>query len=1140
MDKSKTQLKGTERDILKFKTINICGMSDKSKFTLNHYVDEEKIGIVALQELNTANKNSIQLDNMFCITDTNEGANKGAALYVKHAYSITRLDEISKLSKNIDSCWGLVIANNKKYIIGSVYVKLDYPPAISETIKMLEKAVLMQKELKAIGVILAGDFNARHLAWGDNKITKYGKDLADNLDDTKFTICTSEAPTFLCAGGGSSKIDMFIMTNSLADKMNTCETDEEVELWTGAPNRGHVPVGITFYCDKTKKADITKKLDISKMKWKCWTDTIEQELSKGTAFFETEENPYSLMQKLDDIIDKATKENAEFKSSCRHSRPFWNEDLSKLDVELRNARKTYIKRNTKNNLERYEKAREEFDDARKEACREFLIKKTKNLNNAQMTNFWKEFNTIFKKHTSQKVDPIEDGENGLLTDATEINKCMFSVFFEGKHLENEKFNEQFYEDITLLYEEIINNNYEDEECHPETLDLNQPVSISEIKKALGSKAKSVDNHNVHPKMLENLGPEAIKIVQKIFNSCIDKKVWIWSDAKVIFLRKAGKDSYSKPGSYRPISITSYIGKLFEKILSRRINKLLLNKNITDPDQEGFTEGKNTIRYLNRLHMGIESDKEKNLTIMVLFVDFEKAYDSVWKKGLITKLYKLKIQGNILKLIDDFISKRKVALYINDKLGELRQTGDYGLPQGAVLSVQLFKIFLMDFAEELDGIPGITKYKFADDGSIKVTGATTNQCIATFQTVLDSLDRWTKKWRMKINCNKDKTEVICFNTNEKNDDLVPWKFRLGENEIQRVLKTKVLGLVIDHKLKFDHHTEGVLKSMRITWVTLCQLSNRQWGLKQKVMVYLVKTLILSKWAYASHIYLNKDNLEQIRPLWYKILKAITGAVFNIKLEVAELILGLPPLSVQNKVNEIKHFLKLNIIQVPGDKFKEFIQEEYNEETRTPQIIHAKMRSVFEFLLWKTKTYKTQFTEEELYIIQERKYGSYHLLSPRSCSYTKGMMDNYLEKVLWKSSLQTQYQMEGYEGAPNPSVKVLPISDQVPRNCEVQLMSLMYKNNLMNHFLWNLSKVESPLCQKCGDDIETPEHLLFNCKMLDQDLQATIAHHYRKANDIEEVQAIDPYIGIINASREEGFLNNCVELLRTCNLRETIVL
>ena len=164
MDNSRHENKKIDKGVLKFKTINICGLSDKSKFMLNNYVEKEKIGILALQELDTSDKNSILLDNMFLITDTNKGANRGAALYVSSAYSITRLDEISLISGNVDSCWGLVIANNKKFIIGSIYVKLDYPHAIKEVIKMLEKAVKLQKQLKATGVILAGDFNSRHLA----------------------------------------------------------------------------------------------------------------------------------------------------------------------------------------------------------------------------------------------------------------------------------------------------------------------------------------------------------------------------------------------------------------------------------------------------------------------------------------------------------------------------------------------------------------------------------------------------------------------------------------------------------------------------------------------------------------------------------------------------------------------------------------------------------------------------------------------------------------------------------------------------------------------------------------------------------------------------------------------------------------
>ena len=55
-------------------------------------------------------------------------------------------------------------------------------------------------------------------------------------------------------------------------------------------------------------------------------------------------------------------------------------------------------------------------------------------------------------------------------------------------------------------------------------------------------------------------------------------------------------------------------------------------------------------------------------------------------------------------------------------------------------------------------------------------------------ILNTVSAWSKKWRMMINCQPDKTEVIAFNTAEKDQALVPSSFKLGENKINRVHHT----------------------------------------------------------------------------------------------------------------------------------------------------------------------------------------------------------------------------------------------------------------------------------------------------------------------------------------------------------------
>ena len=172
---------------IKLCSINISGFSQRSKLTLDQYVDTEGFDIVVVQETGTSDLTKLKLSNMNCITDLNMAQNRGSALFMKVKYSLARLDQISCLSKNMDSAWGLGIINNNKYIIGTVYCKLNHDSAIEEINTMLTKAKTISAQLKAKGVILIGDLNSRHEYWGDSLNNKYGQDLIRKLDFSQYS-----------------------------------------------------------------------------------------------------------------------------------------------------------------------------------------------------------------------------------------------------------------------------------------------------------------------------------------------------------------------------------------------------------------------------------------------------------------------------------------------------------------------------------------------------------------------------------------------------------------------------------------------------------------------------------------------------------------------------------------------------------------------------------------------------------------------------------------------------------------------------------------------------------------------------------------------------------------------------------------
>ena len=429
---------------------------------------------------------------------------------------------------------------------------------------------------------------------------------------------------------------------------------------------------------------------------------------------------------------------------------------------MRHARRSYCKRNTHHNKTRLIHAKEIFDEERKRECQDFILRKTKNLNSTQAQSFWKEFTQIFKKKTDQKIEPLFDNEDQLLTDSNEVDELMFSTFFEGHHLQHGNFDDTFYLETNRIYEDIINN-HRDEGVENEN-NINSEITSSEIKAAIKtykSSGKSSDKENFNPAMCKHLGNKAIKYIKKLSNLCLNQATWIWDKAEVIFLKKNGKDSYANPGSYRPISISSYIGKLIEKILAERIKKFLISKNIFDPNQEGFMEGRNTIRYLNRLISGIKGDIQKKLTVICMFIDFEKAFDSVWKAGLIVKLHKLGIRGKLLELVNDFLVNRKVTMNINGVIGDIRKTSEVGLPQGSALSPILFRIFIMDMFEDLENNDAVQIFKFADDGTLKFRGKTTALCLETVELAIKSAESWVKKTQNdhKLSAKQNRSDML---------------------------------------------------------------------------------------------------------------------------------------------------------------------------------------------------------------------------------------------------------------------------------------------------------------------------------------------------------------------------------------------
>ena len=112
----------------------------------------------------------------------------------------------------------------------------------------------------------------------------------------------------------------------------------------------------------------------------------------------------------------------------------------------------------------------------------------------------------------------------------------------------------------------------------------------------------------------------------------------------------------------------------------------------------------------------------------------------------------------------------------------------------------------------------------------------------------------------------------------------------------------------------------------------------------------------------------------------------------------------------------------------------------------------------------------------------------------------------------------------------------------REVEVLVMSLMYKNNLLNSFLFRVDRaVASPLCI-CGSDEQTAIHLLSSCDLVDMDLKCQAKHIITLCNSSRSMVdlAAEQCSTILNCSRDYMFVNLCIGIVESqgLNLRRKI--
>ena len=357
-----------------------------------------------------------------------------------------------------------------------------------------------------------------------------------------------------------------------------------------------------------------------------------------------------------------------------------------------------------------------------------------------------------------------------------------------------------------------------------------------LKKAMGF-------DDIAPKIVKWAASIFAPILKILFNKCIELGLYPsgMKVGKVTPIHKKGvKDDEN---NYRPITILTQFNQLFERLLSKRFSDFFDKFNIITKKQFGFLKKHCTEHAIIDLKEYILKNMENQEVMAVLFLDMQKAFDTVSHDILLKKLYHYGVRGNAHRLLSSYLSGRMQFTKIGNSASALASVL-WGVPQGSVLGPLLFLIYINDLPNSCN----LASWLFADDTALALSSKNFNDLEKNFNTEIEKVHEWLLANKLSVHYT-DKTQYMLVRGPRLADSKVGnsenFKVFMGQHEIEQTNDYKYLGIIMDDKMDWKQQIKKLCSKLS----TVCRvLSKVRHYLDRKSLMIIYNSLFDSRLRY----------------------------------------------------------------------------------------------------------------------------------------------------------------------------------------------------------------------------------------------------------------------------------------------------
>ena len=899
--------------------------------------------------------------------------NGGVAIYSHHSFSLDDTDTFT------NKCCEAAMAFNKENNL--VIVAAYKPPdaSVKELQELLRKIKSFMEKHEDATTLMMGDMNLKFIDWKTETIRKpanvkqtissqerkSSEDLLDFVNENMLVQIVEENTR-----KNKSILDI-VLTNDedmifdTTVEATNIDTDHDlVKCRILLKNNSNVP---NTKEDRERKP--IDKLNLQKADWEQirreiatikWGEVLKEDMTASQMHEQLDKH-------ISDTCTKYAPERAERdkKTSIPRNRLVLIRRRKRINSRINFLKYVKIAKTSKESdkvkreIERLQQKKSDIELEIKELIKEELTKKEIEAIK-QMKRNPKFFYAFVKKNqkTESRIGPLQDDQGNLNSDP-EIKANL----------------------LQSQYTKVFSN--------PDKANLNKEYSDKSDKEIYDIIITAKDIQDAIKDIPTYAAPGPDKLPAVVLKECVNEL----TEAISILWRKSldtgeipdllklqtiiplyKKGSKALPENYRPVSLTSHLIKLFERVLRKKLIKFIEDNELLSENQHAFRAGRSCLSQLIQHIENILQALEEN-NIDVVYLDFAKAFDKVDHKILMKKVKQFGIKGKLYNWLESFITNRYQQVMVDGKLSRKEQVIS-GVPQGTVLGPLMFLLYINDLESEMQH--SVLRV-FADDSKI-VKEIRNEEDHNKLQQDLNISVKWAEENNMELN--QKKFQLMQYGK----DESLKQPYKTGEDNIlQKESDIKDLGVYVSENVAWETQTaESVKKARKYMWWILRTFKSRA----QEVMLYLYQSYVIPRIEYASilwnpYLVRNIIRLEAVQ-------RTMTSKIDGLqKLNYHQRLRKLKMYSMQRRR---ERFIAIYMYKIASGLVPNNVQLNFYESSRKGTMCHLpKLRSVTTHLCTVRKNYFTS-TGPAIYNIIPKE-----IKDAKTLDQFKNQLDRFLKEI-----------------------------------------------------------------------------------------------------------------------------------------------